>query len=176
MSRFCATQCEQYIPKISISGSLCKQGRLCSNSLTKCICCLSARVKLWTLLKHFSLIKCIFKYYDLDFYCFCTLSCQFNIGDICTFTHFVGFVFLCNLDFCFWNPFIFNWVSIYDFFDVTEVLRIKECSPIPLSYLLNSIHLALCSKSVSSIWTKTSSRLHSMLWSCIFKIGIMHQL
>lgn len=64
--------------------------------------------------------------------------------------------------FVFWNPFIFNWVSIYDFFDVTEVLRIKECSPIPLSYLLNSIHLSICSKSVSSIWTKTS-RLYNVV-------------
>lgn len=62
-SRFCATQCEQYT--ISPTGSLCKQS-LCRSSLTKCIWCLPARVKLWTLLKHFSSITCIFKYYDLD--------------------------------------------------------------------------------------------------------------
>lgn len=92
----------------------------------------------------FSLITCIFNNMAWNFfYCFYTLFCQFNIGDICTSTHFVGFVFLLNLDFCFWNPFIFNSVSIYDFYDVTEVLRIKECSPIPLSYLLNAIHLPL---------------------------------
>lgn len=115
MSWFCATQCKWY--KMLISGSLCKQAF--SYYLTKCIWCLPARVKLWTLLKHFSLIMCIFKYYDLDSYCFCTLFFQLNIADNCTFTHFVNFVFFCNLD-SFWNLYIFNWVSINNFFDVTR--------------------------------------------------------
>lgn len=103
ISRFFVTQFKQYVPLFSISGSLCKHS-LSGNSLTECIWCLPARVKLWTLLKHFfSLITCIFfNIMDyLDFYCFCTLFCQFNIGDICSFIHFVAFVFLLNLDFCF---------------------------------------------------------------------------
>lgn len=56
--------------------------------------------------------------------------------------YFVGyFVLLFNLEFCYVIPLCSVGFYNHDVYDVTEVLRIKECSPIPPSYLLNSIHL-----------------------------------
>lgn len=41
----------------------------------------------------------------------------------------------------FWNTPIINLVLINNF-SMTELLKIKECSSIPLSYLLNSVHFS----------------------------------
>lgn len=95
-----------------------------------------------------------FVHYDQSF---CTSFCQFNIGDNCTSIHLDGFLFLMNLEFCLWKT-ISNSVLINIFF-MTELPRIKECSPIPPSYLLNSVHLTPGSKSVSSVWATTSCQV-----------------
>lgn len=146
ISRFFVTQFKQYVPLFSISGSLCKHS-LCGNSLTECIWCLPARVKLWTLLKHFfSLITCIFLILWITW--IFTVFLPFSVNLILE-TFAVLFILLALFSCWIWTfvfvfyPFILNWVSIYDFNDVTEVLRTKECSPIPPSYLLNAIHLTL---------------------------------
>lgn len=140
------------IQKITIWHSLCKQN-LCSTSLSKCIWCLPARVKLWTLLKHsFSQITCIFLYIMTKV--FVHLSVNLILETIALLLIWMAFSFLMNLEFCLWKT-ISDSVLINIFF-MTELQRIKECSPIPLSYLLNSVYLTSGSKSVSSVWATTS--------------------
>lgn len=103
------------IQKFSIGHSLCKQN-LCSTSLSKCIWCLPARVKLWTLLKHsFSQITCIFLY-------IMTKVCVHIFVNLILETIAHLFIWLA---FSFW----WIWSSVFG-----KLLRIKECSPIPLSF------------------------------------------